>query len=100
MCAVSLVPTPATTCARSPTASTTARTSASFSASLVVGRLARGAVDDQAVVAGVHQMGGEPLRAVEVERAVARERRDHGGQDRARKGLRRGVSVPWAPRYS
>src|SRR4051794_9209699 len=34
---VSLVPTPATTCARSPTASATTRTSASFSASVVVG---------------------------------------------------------------
>ena len=37
MCAVSLVPTPATTAARSPTASTTARSRRSFSSSLVVG---------------------------------------------------------------
>ena len=37
LCRVSLVPTPATTWARSPTASSTARTSCAFSASLVVG---------------------------------------------------------------
>jgi hypothetical protein len=36
-CAVSLVPTPATTLARSPTAATTARSSWSFSVLLVVG---------------------------------------------------------------
>lgn len=54
------------------------------------GRLARGAVDDEAVVAGVHQVGREPLGAVEVERAVRRERRDHRGEDPPEGGLRSG----------
>lgn len=52
--------------------------------------LARGAVDDQAVVACVHQMGGEPLGAVEVECAVSREGRDHSGEDPPEGGLRSG----------
>ena len=52
--------------------------------------LAGGAVDDQAVVACVHQMGGEPLGAVEVESAVRREGRDHGGEDPPEGGLRSG----------
>ncbi len=52
--------------------------------------LAGGAVDDQAVVACVHQVGGEPLRAVEVECAVRREGRDHGGEDPPEGGLRSG----------
>ena len=83
VCAVSLVPTPATTWARSPTASTTARSSRVL---LLVGggrRLARGAVDDEAVVAVVDEVGRQPLGAVEVERAVGGERRDHGGEHAA-----------------
>lgn len=43
--------------------------------------LAGGAVDDESVVACIHQMGGESLRAVEVKCAVRRERRDHCGED-------------------
>lgn len=54
------------------------------------GGLTGGAVDDQAVVACVHQVGCEPLRAVEVERAVRREGRDHGGEDPPEGGLRSG----------
>jgi hypothetical protein len=52
--------------------------------------LTGGAVDDQAVVACVHQVGSEPLSAVEVECAVRRERRDHGGEDPPEGGLRSG----------
>lgn len=52
--------------------------------------LAGGAVDDQAVIACVHQMGGEPLGTVEVECAVRRERRDHSGEDPPEGGLRSG----------
>jgi len=50
--------------------------------------LTGGAVDDQAVVACVHQVGREPLGAVEVECAVRREGRDHGGEDPPEGGLR------------
>lgn len=52
--------------------------------------LAGGAVDDQPVVACVHQVGGEPLGAVEVESAVRREGRDHSGEDPPEGGLRSG----------
>ena len=55
------------------------------------GRLAGGAVDDEAVVAGVDEVGGEPLGAVEVERAVRSERRDHRGEDPPEGGL--GVEI-------
>lgn len=44
-------------------------------------RLAGGPVEDQAVVACVDQVRGEPLGTVEVERAVRREGRDHRGED-------------------
>src|SRR3546814_7988751 len=43
----------------------------------------RGAVDDQAVAAVVHEPGGEALGAVEVDAAVTVERRDHRGEDPA-----------------
>ncbi len=91
VCRVSLVPTPATTLARSPTASTTARTRRLL---LGVGggrRLAGGAVDHQPVVALlVDQVGGERGGAVEVERAVGGERRHHRGEQPAE---RRGAPV-------
>ena len=53
-------------------------------------RLAGGPVQDQAVVACVDQVGGKPLGAVEVERAVRREGRDHRGEDPPEVGLRSG----------
>ena len=99
VCAVSLVPTPAITLARSPTASRTARSS---SVLLGVGggrRLAGGAVDDQAVVAVVDQVGGQALGALEVERR-RRERGDHRGEDPAERGalvMRPTVSPSPAP---
>src|SRR3954453_15674028 len=96
---VSLVPTPATTWARSPTASSTARTRSVFSASLVVGDSPVGPLMIRPSCPGstrcggsprAHQGGWEPLRAVEVECAVRREGRDHGGEDPPEGGLRSG----------
>ena len=55
-CAVSLDPAPATTYARSPTASTTAATTSAFSGAWVVGRLTGRAVEDQAVVPRVDEV--------------------------------------------
>ena len=79
-CAVSLVPTPATTVARSPTASTTARR---MLAVLLDGggrRLAGRAGDDEAVVAVVDEVRRDRGGGVEVDRAVVVERRHHRGE--------------------
>ena len=53
---------------------------------LVIGeraRFARGAGDDETVVAVIHEPGGQRGRSFEVDAAVVVERSDHGGQHRA-----------------
>ena len=87
VCAVSLLPTPATTAARLPDR---LNDGAQQPVLLVVaggGRLAGGAADDQAVAALIDQMRGERLRAGEVERAVSGERGHHRDQHAAERAV-------------
>ena len=85
--------------ASSPTASTTAATSSAFSGACVVGRLAGGAVQHQAVVTGGDEVPRQLDGGAEVDLAVRREGRDHRGEhgpERAggRGGARHGATVP------
>jgi hypothetical protein len=80
---VLLPPVPATTAARSPTASLTVAKSASFSSSVERRRFARRAADDEPVVAFVDEKAREPRRGREIDRRRSIERRQHRGEQRA-----------------
>ena len=97
LCAVSLVPTPATTVAA---VADGLEDGPQELVLLGVGggrRLPRRAVDDQPVVAVVDQVRGEALGAVEVEPAVGGERRDHRGEHPAEEGRARHAAHGIAP---
>ena len=80
---MSYVPVPATTVARSPTASTAAAKSSSFSSSLERRALARRAGDDEPVGAVVDEVRRELAELVDVDLAVRAERRQDRGEDLA-----------------
>ena len=100
-----LVPTPATTVARSPTASLTAARISPSSATVVVGRLARRAGDHDAVVAVVDEVASRsaavPSRSTEPSSwnavAIAVSTRPNGAAGAEVMGVRLSLRAPVTP---